>query len=190
MMYFILGLILFFATHFFTAFARGPRQGVIDRLGAMGYKGAYSLLSIAGFALIVIGWPAADATALYTPPAFLRHVTYLLTLVAMILVASAYLPSGAIASATKHPMVAGVKVWAFAHLLSNGEIRSVILFGLFLAYGVLDRIALKRRGGATPVRPAGGRGLINDGLAVVAGVALWAAIFGFLHPVIAGVALH
>lgn len=182
MILFILGLIIFFGTHLFTAAARGQREALVNRLGAGPYKGLYSLVSIAGFALIVIGWPKADATVIYVSPYWLVHVVYLLMLIALTLLAAAYLPKGRIARAAKHPMLAAVKIWAFAHLLVNGEVRSLLLFGAFLAYAVFDRIALKRRG--EPV-PASGP-VMNDAIAVGVGAAAWAAIFFWLHPYIAG----
>ncbi len=183
---FLLGLAIFFATHFFTAFARGPREGLIAKLGENGYKGLYSIVSLAGFALIVIGWRTADPSVLYVPPAWTRHIAYLLMLFSFVLLTAAYAPAGRIAAAAKHPMLAGVKIWAFAHLLVNGEVRSVILFGSFLAYAVIDRIAAKRRGAAT--RAAGP--VLNDVIAVVVGLAGYAAIFLYGHQYIAGVALH
>ncbi len=183
---FLLGLAIFFSSHLFTALARGRREALVKRLGAGPYKGLYSLVSIAGFALIIAGWRSADAGLLYTPPEGGRHIAYLLTLFAFILLAAAYAPKGQIAATIKHPMLAGVKAWAFAHLLVNGEVRSVILFGAFLTYGVIDRIAVKRRGDKGPA-PGPWR---NDIIAVAVGAAAWAAVFLYLHPVIAGVALH
>ncbi len=183
---FILGLLIFFGTHLWTALARKGREGLIAKLGAGPYKGLYSLAAIAGFALIVIGWRGADASVVYTLPAFLTHVTYLLVLLALILLAAAYLPAGKIAAAAKHPMLAGVKLWAFGHLLVNGEVRSIMLFGAFLAYGVIDRIAVKKRNEPTP--KAGP--ISNDLIAVAVGAGAWAAIYFFLHPFIAGVALR
>lgn len=183
---FILGLLIFFGTHLWTALARKGREGLIAKLGAGPYKGLYSLAAIAGFALIVIGWRGADTSVVYTPPAFLTHVNYLLVLLALILLAAAYLPAGKIAAAAKHPMLAGVKLWAFGHLLVNGEVRSIMLFGAFLAYGVIDRIAVKKRNEPTP--KAGP--ISNDLIAVAVGAGAWAAIYFFLHPFIAGVALR
>lgn len=186
MVIFVLGLVVFFATHFFAAFARTARENLIKRLGAGPYKGLYSLVAIAGFAFIIIGWRSADATVLYSPPDWMKHVAYLLVLVALILLAAAYLPRGKLAAAAQHPMLAGVKLWAFAHLLVNGEVRSLLLFGSFLAFGVIDRIAVKKRGEPTPsAGPA-----MNDAVAVAAGAGIWAAIYFFLHPYIAGVALR
>ena len=182
---FLLGLIVFFGAHLFTAFARGPRAGLIAKLGAGPYKGLYSLVSLAGFILIIVGWRTADASILYATPAWTRHVTYILVLIAFIVLASAYVPAGKIAAAVKHPMLAGVKLWAFAHLLVNGEVRSVLLFGAFLAYAVIDRIAVKKRGEAG--RAAGP--VKNDIIAVAAGVLAFAAVALYGHRYIAGVAL-
>lgn len=182
---FIFGLIAFFATHLWTGLARGPRDALKARLGDMGYRGLYSLVAAAGFALIIIGWRSADASQLYTPPSWGRHVAYLLMFFALTALAAAYLPKGKIAATLKHPMLAGIKLWAFAHLLANGEVRSVILFATFLAYGVVDRVAAKRRGAALPqAGPA-----INDLIVLVVGAAAWAGIFFFAHRYITGIAL-
>lgn len=183
---FILGLAIFFGTHLCTALARGPRDALIAKLGPMPYKGLYSVAALAGFALIIVGWRGADASLLYSPPTWGRHVAYLLMLIALVLLAAAYLPAGKIAAAAKHPMLAGVKLWAFGHLLANGEARSVILFGAFLAFAIVDRIAVKKRNEKTPAPgPAA-----NDLMAIVIGLAAWAAIYFFLHPYIAGVELR
>lgn len=185
MMLFILGLIIFFGAHLFTAFARDARGAVISKLGEGPYKGLYSLVSIIGFVLIIMGWRNADAGVLYATPAWMRHIAFALVLIAFVLLAAAYLPAGRIAAATKHPMLAGVKIWAFAHLLVNGEVRSVILFGAFLAYGIADRLAVKRRD--APVRAAGP--VKNDVIAIAVGIAAYAAVAFYLHRYIAGVAL-
>lgn len=182
---FIAGLIIFFGAHLFSALARGARGALISKLGEGPYKGLYSLVSLAGFVLIILGWRGADASVIYATPLWMRHVTYLLVLVAFILLAAAYLPAGRIAAAAKHPMLAGVKIWALAHLLVNGEVRSILLFGAFLAYGVIDRIAVKRRD--APVRAAGP--VMNDVIAIGAGLAGYAAVAFYLHRYIAGVAL-
>ncbi|GAB4526659.1 MAG: NnrU family protein [Amphiplicatus sp.] len=182
---YLLGFIVFFAPHLFTAFARGARARLIERLGEGAYKGLYSLVSAAGLGLIVWGWRGADATAFYVAPYWLVHVAYLLMLIALTLLAAAYLPKGRLAAAAKHPMLAAVKLWAFAHLLVNGDLRSLILFGAFLAYAVVDRIAVKRRGAPTPAAGP----WRNDALALLVGAGAWAAIYFWLHRYIAGVAL-
>lgn len=183
---FVLGLIVFFAPHFFTALARPAREALVARVGEGAYKGLYSLVSAAGLALIVLGWGGAGAafpTPLYVANFAFVHVVYLLTFIAFVMLAAAYLPAGRIAAAVKHPMLAGVKVWAFAHLLVNGDIRSLALFGAFLAFGVVDRIAVKARN--APTRAAGP--WTNDLVAIGVGATAWLATAFFLHPYIAGV---
>ncbi len=182
---FLLGLFIFFGSHLFSGLMRTPRAAIIGKVGEMPYKGLYSLVSIAGFVLIIMGWKTADTSVIYATPYWLRHVTHLLMLIAFILLAAAYLPAGKIAAGAKHPMLAAVKIWAFAHLLVNGELRSIILFGSFLAYAVIDRIAVKKRGEAG--RPAGPA--MNDVIAVVVGGVAFAAVAFYGHKYIAGVAL-
>jgi len=183
---FILGLIIFFGAHLGMAAARDFRGSLIKSLGAMPYKGLYALVSLVGFVLIVKGWKTADTSILYTTPDFMRHVTYSLVLLGFILLAAAYLPAGKIAAAAKHPMLAGVKFWALGHLLVNGDVRSVLLFGSFLAFGVIDRILVKKRGETG--RAAGP--VTNDIIAVVVGVAAWAGVAFYGHKYITGVALY
>jgi uncharacterized membrane protein len=180
---FVLGLIIFFAAHLFSALARGPRRALIGEIGELAYKGGYALVSAAGLALIVLGWDGADRTVLYAPPVALLQLTYVLTLIALILLAAAYGPKGRIGAAVKHPMLAGVKVWAFAHLLANGDVRSVMLFGSFLAFAVIDRVAVMRR--KAPIPAAGP--WRNDVMIVLAGAVIWAIIFIYAHPLVAGV---
>lgn len=182
---FIAGLIIFFGSHLFTPFMRGGRDKLIARFGEKGYRGLYSLIAIAGFVMIVMGWRQADTSILYTTPAYMREIAYGLMLIAIILLVAAYAPAGRIAHAVKHPMLAAVKVWAFAHLLVNGDVRSVILFGSFLAFAVADRIAVKKRN--APIPDAGP--VRNDLIAVIIGVAAYVLIAFFLHRYIAGVAL-
>jgi uncharacterized membrane protein len=188
MTYLILGLVIFFAGHLFSAFrSRAPGKDIKTRLGAGPYMGLYSLVSIAGFALIVWGYGAArPAPMLYTPPAFLAHVNLLLMVFAMILLAAAYLPTGHIKKAVKHPMLAAVKVWALGHLLANGELNSVVLFGSFLAYGVIDRIAVKKRGDNWP-GPEVAANVMGDVGAVAVGLIAYGAIAFYLHPILFGV---
>lgn len=183
---FILGLIVFFGAHFFTALMRPQREALIAKLGEKPFKGLYAAASLAGFVLIILGWPNADATLLYSPPYFLRHITFALMAISIILLVAAYTPTGRIAAAVKHPMLAGVKVWAFAHLLSNGEVRSVLLFGSFLAFAVIDRIAVKKRNAPTPAAGP----VRNDIIAIVVGVIVYGVIAHFLHRYIAGVPLY
>lgn len=184
----ILGLVLFLGVHTLTT-QRDARAAVIARLGGEAtYKIIYSLVSAVGLALIVWGFARYRATGwidVWYPPLALRHLVLLLMLPAVILVVAAYL-RGRIYTALKHPMLAGIKLWALAHLLANGDLGSIILFGSFLAWAVFDRISLKRRSdpGAPPI-PVGGVG--NDVIAVVIGVIVYAALAFAFHPVVIGV---
>ena len=182
---FSIGLGIFILAHLFPALLPAQRNVLIGSIGPLPYKGLFALISLAGFVLIIRGWPTADASLVYSSPYWVRHVTYLLMAIALVLLASAYLPAGKIAAAAKHPMVAGVKIWAFAHLLVNGEVRSVLLFGAFLAYAVIARISAKRR--QLPTRTAGP--IVNDAIAVVVGLGVTGAIVMFAHRYIAGVSL-
>ena len=183
----ILGLAVFIGTHVVTT-QRDTRAALIARLGEGPYKGLYSLASIIGVVLIGWGFGVYRATGwidIWYPPAWTRHVAVLLVLIASICVVAAYSP-GRIKVTLKHPMLVGVKLWAFAHLISNGDLGSIILFGSILGWAVFDRISLKRRTdpGAPPI-PVGGP--MKDVVAVVGGTVLF-LVLGFLfHPYVVGV---
>ncbi len=183
----ILGLVLFVGIHLLTT-QRELRARFVTSLGEGGYKGFYSLVSLAGLALIVWGFASYRATGwidVWTPPSAMRHIAVGLMLPAVIMVAAAYL-RGRIYTTLKHPMLAGVKLWALAHLLANGDLGSIILFGSFLAWAVYDRISLKhRRDAGGPPIPVGGP--LNDGLAVVVGIVAYLALGFAFHPVVIGV---
>ena len=183
----ILGLVLFLGVHLLTT-QRGLRARFVVSMGEGGYKGFYSLVSLAGLGLMVWGFAhyrSAGMIDVWHPPAAFRHITEALMLPAVILVAASYI-RGRIYTALKHPMLAGVKLWAAAHLLANGDLGSIILFGGFLAWAVVDRISLKRRSdsGAPPI-PVGGVG--NDLIAVVVGIVAYLALGFVFHPVVIGV---
>ena len=142
----IAGLVLFLGVHTLTTL-REMRAGLVERLGPGLYKGIYSLVSLIGFVLIVLGYKAYRAAGyidVWTPPTGMRHLTILLMWPAMICLVAAYVP-GEIKRRLKHPMLVAVKIWALAHLLSNGDLGSIILFGSFLGWAVYDRISVKRR---------------------------------------------
>jgi uncharacterized membrane protein len=183
----ILGLVLFLGVHTLTT-QRDLRARFVVSLGEGRYKTAYALLSAVGLALIVWGFAHYRATEwvnIWTPPKVLKHLNVLLMLPAVILVVAAYI-RGQIYATLKHPMLAGVKLWAFGHLLANGDLGGIILFGSFLAWAVFDRISLKRRGDAGgPPIPVGGIG--NDLIAVVVGVVAYLALAFAFHPVVIGV---
>jgi uncharacterized membrane protein len=183
----ILGLILFFAVHTLTT-QRALRARVIGSLGESTYKIGYSLVSAAGLALIVWGFANYRATGwidVWNPPTAFKHITVFLMLPAIIMVVASYI-RGRIYTTLKHPMLTGIKLWAAAHLLANGDLGSIILFGSFLAWAVFDRISLKRRpdSGAPPI-PVGGPS--NDLIAIAVGVVAYLALAFTFHPVVIGV---
>ena len=183
----IQGLVLFLGVHTLTT-QREWRARLIARTGEGGYKTGYALISFAGLALIVWGFAHYRATGwidVWYPPKAMKHVTVALMLPAVILVVASYI-RGRIYTALKHPMLAGVKLWAAAHLLANGDLGSIILFGSFLAWAVYDRISLKSRSdaGAPPI-PVGGPG--NDLIAIAVGVVAYLALAFAFHPVVIGV---
>ena len=184
----ILGLVLFLGIHTLTT-QRDQRAELIGRLGGEGtYKGIYGLVSLVGLGLIVWGFAryhSAEFREIWTPPTFLKHLNIALMLPAVILVAAAYI-RGRIYARLKHPMLAGVKLWAFGHLLANGDLGGIILFGSFLGWAVFDRISLKRRNDAGgPPIPVGG--VTNDLIAVVVGIVAYLALAFAFHPVVIGI---
>jgi uncharacterized membrane protein len=183
----ILGLVVFLGVHTLPA-QRELRARVIASMGEGGYKGGYAVVSLLGLALIVWGFAHYRATgwiAVWDPPKALKHLAMALMLPAVILVAAAYI-RGRIYTTLKHPMLAGVKLWAAAHLLANGDLGGIILFGSFLGWAVFDRISLKHRtdAGAPPI-PVGGWG--NDLIAVAVGIVAYLALAFAFHPVVIGV---
>ena len=185
----ILGLVLFLGVHTLTT-QREVRARVIASSGEGGYKIGYSLVSALGLVLIVWGFAHYRATGMWeiwTPPTALKHLTVALMLPAVILVVASYI-RGRIYTRLKHPMLTGIKLWAAAHLLANGDLGSIILFGSFLGWAVFDRISLKHRtdSGAPPI-PVGGPG--NDLIAVAVGVVAYLALAFAFHPVVIGVAV-
>ena len=183
----ILGLVLFVGVHALTT-QRDLRARLIARAGEGGYKAGYALASLLGLALIVWGFAHYRATGwidVWYPPKALKHITVALMLPAVILVVASYI-RGRIYTTLKHPMLSGVKLWAVAHLIANGDLGSIILFGSFLGWAVFDRISLKRRSdpGAPPI-PVGGWG--NDLIAVAVGIVAYLALAFAFHPVVIGV---
>ncbi len=182
----ILGLVLFLGIHSISIVATGWRDAQAARLGENAWKGIYTLLSLAGFVLIVIGYGQArqEPVVLYVPPVALRHVAALLMLPVFVLLVAAYMP-GRIQSAAKHPMLVATKLWATAHLLANGTLADVLLFGGFLAWAVADRISMKRR--TQRPLPGAPAGRFNDAVALVLGLALYVGFVAFGHRWLIGV---
>jgi len=184
----ILGIILFLGLHLVRVVAPGLRSSMIARLGEGGWKGAYSIASIVALIILIYGFgQARDMTPIWTPPFWMSHITILLMLFALICLVASLLPAGHIAVRTKHPMVLSVKIWALAHLLSNGDGAAILLFAAFLAWGVILRISLKRRerAGEIILRPF--VSAKYDLYAIVIGVIVWALIIWKLHAWIIGV---
>lgn len=184
----ILGLVLFLGTHSVRIFAEGWRRATIARLGEGGWKGAYSVLALAGFVLIVWGYGQArlDPVVLWNPPTGMRHLASLLTLASFVLLAAAYVPGNHLKAKLHHPMVLAVKVWALAHLLANQTLADMVLFGAFLVWAVLDFRAARvrdRADGTVYLHGHAGRTVA----AVVAGVAGWAVFAFWAHGALFGV---
>ncbi|MBX9944574.1 MAG: NnrU family protein [Reyranella sp.] len=183
----ILGLVLFLGAHTLTTL-RPARAALIERLGEGPYKGLYSLVSAAGLVLIVWGfgvYRSGGYIQVWNPPrAFFHPVALILLWFAFVALVAAYAPPSKIKAVLRHPMLVGVKAWALSHLLVNGDLGSMLLFGGLLAWAVYDRIALKRRGdaGAAPVARVGA----NDAIVVAIGTAAYVAMF-WLHDSLIGV---
>jgi len=185
----ISGMVIFFSVHVYSAIrSREPGKDIRERMGRGPYMGLYSLVSLVGFVLIIYGYGATrGAGVIYEAPSWGAHVNLALMIPALILLVAAQVPVGHIKRVTKHPMLLAFKLWAIGHLLANGELNSVILFGGFLVYSIFDRIMVKRRGdnglaADAPVSP------MMDIVSVVIGLGVWAAIAFWLHPILFGVA--
>lgn len=184
----ILGLVLFLGVHSTRIVADGWRTAMIGRLGEGAWKGLYALLSVAGLVLLVWGYGLArqQPVLLWAPPVAMRHVAALLTLIAFILLAAAYVPRNAIKARLHHPMVAGVKIWAFAHLLANGNLADVLLFGGFLAWSILSfRAARARDVAARTAYPAGTAS--GTAITVLVGAVAWVVFAFWAHAALIGV---
>lgn len=177
----IVGLAIFFAVHTFTMF-RDARQRAVDRLGALPYRGLYSLISLGGFVLLVMGYGDAPKIALWAPPVWTRHVAMVLMIPVFVLLVAANVP-GNIKARLGNPMLIAVKTWALAHLIANGDLASVILFGSFLAWSVVDLIAVKRSGRSSVVAEPKAA---FDVVAVVVGLGIYALLLVWAHPWVSG----
>jgi len=189
MIWLIVGLVLFLGVHSVRIAAPGFRQAQIDRLGLNAWKGIYSLAAIIGFAILVWGYGIArqDPVVFWVAPAWMSHVVALFMLPVMILLVASQVPAGRIKAAVKHPMLLGVKIWALVHLLVNGDLASVLLFGGFLVWAVVDRISEKKRlrAGITSNPVAGP--LKWDIIDVVGGLVLYVLFVTVLHEWLIGV---
>lgn len=185
----IISLIAFLGVHLIRVLAPGWRANVIAARGENTWKGVYSLASFLALVLVAYAFGQAreDTGILYTPPIWTAHLAALVMLAAMICLVASLLPPGHIATKTKHPMVLSVKIWALAHLLANGETASVILFAGFLAWGVVLRIALKRREARGELVRKPFVSARYDAIAVGVGTLAWLAFIWRLHVWLIGV---
>lgn len=182
----ILGLVLFLGGHSISIVAPAWRNRMVATLGEGGWKIAYSLVAIAGFLLIIKGYAEARhaPVLLYQPPVWMRHLAALLMVPVFPMLLATYLP-GRIKATLKHPTLAAVKLWAVAHLLANGTVADVVLFGSLLAWAVADRISYKRR--ETRPLPGPGPSKWNDIIAIVGGLAIYAFFVMWAHVRLFGV---
>lgn len=186
----IIGLALFLGIHLLPTSPQ-TRTGLVERFGETSYKLAFSVVSLAGLILIVLGYHKLQVMpgknpVLWDPPAAMRHATYLLMLAAMFLLVAAYIPSK-LRDLVKHPMLGAIKFWAFAHLLVNGDMGSIVLFGSFLIWAIYDRVSLKsREGGRGPLGDKRGT-LAGDAAVVVIGAALYLGMVYWGHLALIGV---
>jgi uncharacterized membrane protein len=189
MLVLVAGLIVFLGIHSVSIFAPVWRLATMARMGERPWKGLYSLASGVGLALLIVGYGMArrEPVVLYTPPAGLRHLALLVMVPVFPLFLAAYFP-GRIRAMTKHPMLLAVKLWATAHLLANGNLADVLLFGGFLVWAIADRISVKRRSAAeahelrtAPPRP------VNDVIVIAVGLLIYVVIVFWAHRWLIGV---
>jgi uncharacterized membrane protein len=191
MLLLIVGLTIFLGIHLLPT-VPDVRDGLRERLGEGTYKAAFTFISLLGFAVIILGYHKAQLhlgsknPILWDPPVWTRHIALLLMLPAMILIVAANVPSR-IRTAVIHPMLLAIKLWALAHLLANGDLASLLLFGSFLAYAIYDRISVKQRGALGPLGAKQPSSPFNDVIVVGVGLALYAVMIMGLHQWLMGV---
>ena len=187
----IAGLALFIVTHLLRPFAPGLRNAAVAALGKPGWMALHGVLSLLGLALIAYGFVDArenGGTMLYSPPTFMAHIALTLMLVASVCLVAGFLPAGHIRTKLKFPILVAIKIWALAHLLANGETNSVLLFGTFLAWGVILRISMKRRWRAGAVTHPVFVSSSYDVMAIVGGLVVYGLFVWKLHELLIGVA--
>jgi uncharacterized membrane protein len=186
MSFLVLGIVVLIGIHFLPVVPEA-RDGLIARLGRNGYRALFSVVSLLGLVLVVWGFAKAPVIQIWAPPVWARHLALLLMLPVFPLLLAAYLP-GKIKGRVRHPMLAAIKFWALAHLIANGDLASIILFGSFLAFAVVDRILIKRRPGTEPVLAVSEvEARRNDVISLGVGLALYVAFLFWLHTLLIGV---
>ena len=185
----IAGLILFLGVHSVRIFADDWRTRQQQKWGADAWRGVYAVLSLAGLVLVIYGFGLVRnaPVVVWIPPVGMRHAASLLTLLAFVLLAAAYVPGNAIKARVHHPMVAGVKLWAVAHLMANGNLGHLVLFGSFLAWAVLDFISARQRDRRNPPATRPVTTLSATLITVVVGVVGWLVFAFWLHGLLMGI---
>lgn len=189
MLVLVIGLVVFLAIHMVPSNTE-LRNGLIARFGTTGYKAVFAMVSLIGLVLIIVGFAKLQLhpgknPQLWYPPLWAQHVAVALMLPAMIALVAAYVPSR-IHTVLKHPMLVAIKLWALAHLLANGDLGSLLLFGSFLAFAVYDRISVKRRAALGPLGTRTGP-WINDIIVLVVGSGLYVIFLLWAHQLLIGV---
>lgn len=182
----IAGVFIWVAVHLFSGVAPRARAGIIARIGEGPYKGLYSLLILASLVLIVLGWRGSNFVSVYAPPAWGHSLAMASMLPALALIVAADIPGNHLRRWLRHPMLLGTALWSAAHLLANGDQRSVVLFGALGGWALLEIVLINRRDGPRPVPPPASSG--RTALWVVASIAAY-LLLGWLHRWFAGVAV-
>lgn len=184
----IAGLIIFLGIHSLNIVEPGKRNLLATRFGVSKWKLIYSLISVIGFVLIIQGYSASRANPIlvWVPPSGLSHLVLLLTVPAFILLAAAYVPDNRMKAKLGHPMFAAVKIWALSHLLANGTLADMILFGSFLIWAIVGFAVSRKRDRIAGKTRESGTGKA-DGITILAGLAGWGIFTFFLHNILIGV---
>jgi uncharacterized membrane protein len=185
----VVGLVLFLGIHSIRIVAEPLRSSLVSKLGEQGYKGVYTLISFAGLGLIIWGYGQTRISPvdLWFPPPIMRSLAIWLTLIAFILISASYVPGNRIKARLGHPMVAGVGLWALAHLISNGRLGDAVLFGAFLVWAILNFIAARRRDRLAGVAQPAITGVFANAVTAIAGIVVWAVFALFIHAWLIGV---
>lgn len=191
MLLLVIGLVLFLGVHSVRMFAPDWRDNFISKRGEMSYKGVYSAVSALGLVLLIVGYGQTRSVPqfIWFPPAAMAHIAALLMLFAFVLLAAAYVPNNRIKAAVGHPMVLGVKVWAVAHLLANGRLGDMVLFGGFLVWAVVNYVRSRKADRANGVVYGNARSIARDSVTVVTGVGAWLVFALWLHLWLIGVSV-
>lgn len=182
----IIGLLIWSLAHLSLALKPSMREVAIERIGQLPWKALFALVIATGLALMIAGWRSTLPTSAWVPPGFMRHITFLLVPIAFVLFFAARMPTD-LKRVIRHPQLTGVKLWAVAHLLSNGEVRSLVLFGGLLAWAVLEVIFINRRDGKASAKPES-VGMVKTLVSTVAALVIAAVVMRF-HVYLAGVPL-